>query len=36
MTKKELDNLLSYLESVEHIKARLESIIKCMNSEVEE
>ena len=33
MKESELNNLLSYLERVEHIKARLESIIKCMNKE---
>lgn len=31
MKNSELDNLFSYLNSVEHIKARLQSIIKCMN-----
>lgn len=35
MKEKELDNLFSYLNDVEHIKARLESIIKCMNKEEE-
>ena len=33
MKEKELNNLFSYLKDVEQIKARLESIIKCMNKE---
>ena len=33
MKEKELDNLLLYLRDVEQIKARLQSIIKCMGKE---
>lgn len=36
MKEHELDNLFMYLNSVERIKARLESIIKCMNYKEEE